>query len=143
MEIKLDATLDAAPAAVLAEVGDLPGYPEWHGMVHRVEVDGDGWLVDLGGRLGPFKKSKRVRMVRAADEVPGQVRFVRVERDRTDHGGWELEATVEPAAGEGPCTLHFRLSYDGSSPLIGVLEPVLRAETERSGDRLRKRLAEA
>ena len=141
MDIELDATIDAAPSAVLAEVGNLPGYPGWHGMVHRVEPDGDGWLVDLGGRVGPFKKTKRVRMVRAPDTVPGHVRFVRAEMDRTDHGGWELEATVEPATGEGPCTLHFRLLYDGSSPLVGLLEPVLRSETQRSGERLRRRLA--
>lgn len=144
MDLDLEATLDATPAEVLAAVADLPGYPEWHGMVHAVEADGDGWLVDVGGRIGPFKRTKKVRLVRAAEEedaAPGRVRFVRAERDRTDHGRWELVADVDPAAGEGPCTLRFRLLYDGSSPLIGMLEPVLRAETERSADRLRRRLA--
>lgn len=135
--------MEAAPSAVLAEVADLPGYPEWHGMVKRVEPDGDGWLVDLGAKLGPFTRTKRVRMVRAAseDEGPGEVRFIRREREREDHGGWELECVVDPAVGEGPCTLRFRMRYDGSSSLIGMLEPMLRAEVEKSSDRLRRRLA--
>lgn len=141
MDIKLEAAMDATPEAVLAEVSDLPGYPEWHGMVHRVEPDGDGWLVDLGGRIGPFKRTKRVRMVRDDVADPGLVRFVRSELERDDHGGWELEAAIDPPAGEGPCTLRFRLYYDGSSSLISMLEPVLRGETQKSADRLRKRLA--
>lgn len=141
MDVTLGAKMNAAPAAVLAEIEDLPGYPDWHGMVHAVEPDGDGWLVDLKGRLGPFTKTKRVRLVRVESTVPGQVRFVRKELDRTDYGGWELQGTVEPATGDGPCTLRFRLLYDGSSPLTSMLEPVLRAETHRSADRLRQRLA--
>ena len=136
--------MDAAPSAVLAEMADLPGYAEWHGMVKRVEGDGDGWLVDLGGRLGPFTRTKRVRMVRAApeEESAGQVRFVRQEHDRDDHGAWELQCAVDPAEGEGPCTLRLRMLYDGSSPLIGMLEPLLRAEVDKSADRLRRRLAD-
>jgi len=144
VDLTVEATLDATPAAVLAEVADLPGYPGWHGMVKRVEPDGDGWLVDLGARLGPFTRTKRVRLVRDGSKearAPGRVRFVRSERDREEFGGWELDAVVDPAVGEGPCTLSFRLRYDGSSPLIGLLEPLLRAETDRSADRLRRRLA--
>jgi len=141
MDFKLEARIDAPASAVLAEVADLAAYPEWHGMVQGVEADGDGWLVDLGGRLGPLKHTKRVRLVRGDDEVPGHVRFVRSERDGQEHGAWELDAEVHPPTGEGPCTLHFCLSYNGSSPLVGLLEPLLRAETERSADRLRQRLA--
>jgi len=143
VDVSLEAELDVAPAAVLAEVADLPGYPVWHGMVKGVEADGDGWLVDLGARVGPFTRTKRVRMVRADDEgsAPGQVRFVRAEQDRTDYGEWEMLAIVEPATGDGPCTLRFRLRAEGSSKLIGVLEPLLRSETEKSADRLRRHLA--
>lgn len=144
MDLSLEAAMDAAPADVLAEVADLSGYPDWHGMVHKVVPDGDGWLVDLGGRVGPFTRTKRVRLVRATDEedaAPGRVRFVRQERDGAEHGQWELLGLVEPATGEGPCTLRFRLRYDGSSPLIGLLEPRLRTETERSAERLRQRLS--
>jgi len=143
VDISLEAALDASPTAVLAEVADLPGYPVWHGMVKRVEADGDGWLVDLGARLGPFTRTKRVRMVRSDDGAggAGQVRFVRAELDREDYGQWEMLAIVDPATGEGPCTLRFRLRAEGSSPLIGMLEPLLRAETEKSADRLRRHLA--
>lgn len=143
MDISLQAALDAAPAAVLAEVTDIDGYPAWHGMVKKVVPDGDGWLVDVGARIGPFNKSKRVRLVRAEDEEPGQVRFVRDEKDGKEHGGWELEGVVDPATGDGPCTLTFRLLYDGSSPLMGLLEPLLKAEVAKSADRLRSRLAGA
>jgi len=146
VDVSLEAALDAAPSAVLAEVAVLAGYPAWHGMVRRVDPDGDGWLVDLGARLGPFTRTKRVRMVTEAvdeDATPGVVRFVRAELDGKDHGRWEMEAAVDPAAGEGPCTLRLRLRYDGSSPLIGMLEPMLRSEFERSADRLRRLLADA
>lgn len=143
MDIKLNAPMDAPPAAVLAEVTNLLTYPEWHGMVHRVEPDGEGWLVDLGGKVGPFSQSKRVRLVRATDAQPGTVRFVRSETDGEDHSGWVLEAMVDPPAGAAPCMLTFRLHYDGSSPLIGMVQQVLRAEVERSAHRLRQRLAAA
>jgi hypothetical protein len=143
VDASLGARFDAPPAAVLAEIADLQGYPAWHGMVHRVEPDGDGWLVDLGGKLGPFSRTKRVRLVRAPDDVagPGAVRYIRDERDGKEHGRWELEGRVDPVTGDGPCTLRFRLHYDGSSPLAGMLEPLLRAEVHRSADRLRQRLA--
>jgi len=144
VDLSLEATFEAAPAAVLAEVADLPGYVAWHGMVKRVEPDGDGWLVDLGARLGPFTRTKRVRLVRAGQDdegAAGQVRFVRKETDRDDYGMWELQADGDPATGAGPCTLRFRMRADGSSPLIGMLEPVLRAETQKSADRLGRRLA--
>lgn len=142
MDVTLGAKIDAPPAAVMAEIEDLSSYPEWHGMVNKVEPDGDGWLVDLGARVGPFTKSKRVRLERAPAEAgaPGQVRFVRAEQDGKDHGHWELEGTVEPATGAGPCMLRFRLAYDGTSPLASMLEPFLKAETHRSADRLRARL---
>lgn len=144
MDVNLGAKIDAPPASVLAEIEDLPSYPTWHGMVKKVEADGDGWSVDLGAKVGPFTKSKRVRLVRApaeAGDAPGLVRFVRVEKDRDDYGHWELHGTVDPPAGEGPCMLRFRLLYDGTSPLASMLEPFLKAETHRSADRLRARLA--
>lgn len=143
MDIDLAAPMGAPPAAVLAEVADLPSYPEWHGMVHGVKADGDGWLVDLGAKVGPFTKSMRVRMVRAEGDGdhPGRVRFVRAETDGKEHSHWQLEGEVDPPTGEGPCTLHFRLRYDGTSPLVGLIEPRLRSEVEKSAERLRQRLA--
>lgn len=143
MDVNLGAKIDAPPAAVLAEIEDLPSYPEWHGMVKKVEPDGGGWFVELAGKMGPFTKSKRVRLERApaeAGDEPGLVRFVRVERDRDDYGRWELHGTVDPVTGDGPCMLRFRLLYDGTSPLASMLEPFLKAETHRSADRLRARL---
>ena len=148
MDLSLEAAMDAAPADVLAEVADLSGYPDWHGMVHKVVPDGDGWLVDLEAKLGPFKQSTRVRLVRAEAEEgegadSGRVRFVRAELDGKEHSRWELEGIVDPLTGEGPCTLTFRVASDKSSPLIGMAEPILRAEVERSAVRLRQRLAQA
>lgn len=144
MDICLEATLSVSPNAVLVEVSDLAGYPAWHGMVKRVEADGDGWLVDLGGKIGPFSHTKRVRLVQVPPEetVPGLVRFVRAEGDGQEHGQWELEAQVSPVTGAGPCTLSFRLVYDSSSPLSGLLELLLRAEVKRSAERLGKLLTD-
>lgn len=138
--------MDAAPAAVLAEVSHLPGYPAWHGMVKAVEPDGDGWLVDLEAKVGPIRQSTRVRLVRAAAEAGeggGRVRFVRAELDGKEHSCWELEGIVDPVTGEGPCMLTFRVASDKSSPLIGMVEQILRSEVERSAQRLRQLVAEA
>jgi len=134
--VDVTADLDAphAPAVVFALVEDLERYPSWLDIVPRVVPEHDGaWLVDLRGRLGPFARSKRLRMVRTAHEAPRRVRFERDERDGRSHSPWILDATVEPRDGGSRLTMH--LHYGGG--LFGpVLEKVLRDEIERSRPRL-------
>jgi hypothetical protein len=88
-------------------VSDLGNYPDWLGLVARVDPEGDptcdprgSWIVELRGRIGPFARSKRLRMVRTAAERPLRVRYERIELDGRVHAPWELTAQIE-ATGDG------------------------------------------
>lgn len=122
------------PERVFALVEELARYPDWLDIVARVVADGDGaWKVDLRGRLGPFARSKRLRMVRSVHDAPTSVRFERDEQDGRSHSPWVLDASVEPTADGSRLTMH--LHYGGG--LFGpVLEPILRDEINRSRPRL-------
>jgi hypothetical protein len=127
-------------ATVFAELHDLDGYPDWLSIVDRVEVGpGPAWMVDLGARLGPWRRTKRVRMVRVEEDPPTDLRFERAETDGREHSAWVLSAAIQP---EGPsaCQLTMYLHYGGRDwlPLLGV---VLREEIRRAGQRLQRRLA--
>ena len=91
-------------------------------------------MVDLRGRVGPFTRSKRLRMARTFLQAPNRVLFEREELDGKEHSAWVLRAALE-AAGADACTLRMELHYDGS--LFGpVLERVLGDTIERSRPRL-------
>jgi uncharacterized protein YndB with AHSA1/START domain len=132
------ATLETEhPAETLfAVVGDLGTYPRWLDIVPRaVAADGTppAWRVDLRGRLGPFARSKRLRMVRTTFDEPRKVVFEREERDGRNHSPWVLTAEVAPTAAGS--TLTMRLHYGGG--LFGpVLERLLGDEIERSKPKL-------
>ena len=139
------ATLDApAPVDSLRPwVEDLGRYPEWLDIVPRAVSEpadaadvGPAWSVDLRGRLGPFARAKRLRMVRTVDE-PGHVRFERAEHDGRDHSAWVLDATLEPA-GDGS-RLTMRLHYGGRL-WMPALDRLLADEIERSRPRLLARV---
>jgi hypothetical protein len=139
------------PEALFDWVDDLARYPGWLDIVPRavpVEPrDGDpgpAWSVDLRGRLGPFARSKRLRMVRTQHDRPHQVRFERREHDGRQHSAWILEASVAPGPGSGDgdgdsdgdgSVLTMHLHYGGS--LVGpVVERLLADEIRRSRPRL-------
>ena len=135
------ATLEApcSPDALFDLVSDLATYPRWLDIVPRaVPSDGaaDGapsWTVDLRGRLGPFARSKRLRMVRTRNDAPSAVVFERQERDGRSHSAWTLSADVDGAPGGSRLTM--RLHYGGG--LWGpILERLLTDEIERSKPRL-------
>lgn len=136
------ATLDApcTPEVLHAWVHDLGRYPRWLDIVPRAAaVDphpddvGPAWAVDLRGRLGPFARSKRLRMVRTASEAGCHARFERAEHDGREHSSWVLDATVEETA-EGS-RLTMRLHYGGRL-WMPALDRVLHDEIERSRPRL-------
>lgn len=137
----MTADLDAPnpPEPVFALVEDLTRYPTWLDIVPRVVPNGDGsWTVDLRGRLGPFARSKRLRMVRTRHDAPRTVRFERDELDGRSHSPWVLDAAIEARDTGSRLTMH--LHYGGG--LFGpVLERVLRDEIERSRPRLLEVLA--
>lgn len=131
------ARLDAPhpPERVFGVVADLGTYPSWLDIVPRAVAleGGDAWSVDLRGRLGPFARSKRLRMVRTVEEPPSVVVFERREDDGRQHSPWVLRAEVEST--DGGSRLTMRLHYGGS--LWGpVLERVLGDTIERSRPRL-------
>ena len=136
------ATLDApcSPADLHPWVDDLGRYPEWLDIVPRAvpadphaEDPGPAWSVDLRGRIGPFARSKRLRMVLTEFEPSHLAVFERREDDGRQHAAWVLRAEVTPA-GEGS-HLAMRLRYDGT--LWGpVLERLLSDEIEQGRLRL-------
>lgn len=121
--------------AVWEVVSDLGTYPRWLDIVPRADPRADGsWTVDLRGRLGPFARSKRLRMVRTTAEAPSLVVFEREEQDGREHSPWVLRAEVE-ATGADASRLIMRLHYGGS--LFGpVLERLLGDTIERSRPKL-------
>jgi hypothetical protein len=143
--VDLTAAMEAPcpPAELFAWVEDLGRYPSWLGIVERAEPapptdDGSAaWSVDLRGRVGPFARSKRLRMVRTtlvgSPSTPREAVFERQETDGRHHSRWLLRVEVT-AAGAGSA-LAMRLRYDGA--LWGpVLERLLADEVERSRARL-------
>lgn len=144
MDIEGTVVLDAAPDRVFTEVADLATYPHWLGIVHDAvsvpahdQDPGPAWSVELGARLGPLRRTKRVRMVRTEQVVPELVRFERSEHDGRDHSPWVLTAEVGPD-GTGS-VLVVRLHYGGSGRVPGI-EALLREEIRKAGSRLQLRL---
>jgi hypothetical protein len=90
--------------------------------VHSAAGPDDAWLVTLRARVGPFARSKRLRMVRSRNDVPHHVRFERVETDGRNHSAWTLDAIIEPTTSGSRVTMH--LSYDGNL-WSGVLDRLL------------------
>ncbi len=140
------ASLDAPcrPAVLFPWVDDLGRYPDWLDIVPRAQpVDPNGgdvgpaWSVDLRGRLGPFARAKRLRMVRTEHDADRHARFERVEHDGRDHSSWVLDAEIAPT-GEGS-TLTMRLHYGGRL-WMPALDRLLADEIERSRPRLLQRI---
>lgn len=143
----ITATLDAPCAAVVLFpwIEDLGRYPQWLDIVPRaVPVDaheddaGPAWSVDLRGRLGPFARAKRLRMVRTARDGGHHARFERFEHDGRQHSPWVLDATIDEAGGTSRLTMH--LHYGGRL-WMPALDRLLTDEIERSRPRLLARVS--
>ena len=120
----------AEPSVVFPIVADLATYPSWLPLVHEVDVDaaddegGESvWVVELRAQVGPFARSKQLRMQRTDVVVDELVVFERCELDGRDHARWALRAELEPIAAGTRVTMH--LAYDGGLWTGGVLERVL------------------
>lgn len=124
MHHRFTVDVDAEPERVFAVLADLANYDELLDIVHRVEpTDDAAWLVTLRAKIGPFARSKRLRMVRSEHQPTTAVRFERAELDGRDHSAWALESSIAPAAEGSAVTMS--LAYDGrlwSSVLDGVLK---------------------
>ncbi len=140
------ATVAASPSEVFPLVDDLAEYPAWMPLVHTVTplTAGDGdvpaWDVEIRARIGPFARSKRLRMTRTQREPGRLVVFERAEVDGRDHAAWVLRvelAAAPPTADGTPVTdVAMHLSYDGSLWTGGPLARVFDEQVRRGRDGL-------
>ena len=78
----------ASPERLFDHIATLDRYPPWMRLVHRVtpmppDDLGPAWWVELRARIGPFTRSKQLRMVRSQFVANERVRFERIEQRRT------------------------------------------------------------
>ena len=122
--------------SVVPWVSDLTRYTEWMPMVHAASSDSTSsarpaWNVELRAKVGPFARSKRLRMVRTAEESsPGLASFTfeREERGSGAHSEWVMNVAL--AGDETGTTVTIDLMYGGSLWTAGVLDRVLAAQIE-------------
>lgn len=128
----------AHPHDLFPHVARLEAYPPWLRLVHHAELVTEDplptWDVELRARVGPFARSKRLRMQRVAVEADRGARFERAEVDGRQHAMWALRVELAPAGGDTVLTMH--LAYDGKLWTGGVLERVLDDEVRRARLRL-------
>jgi uncharacterized protein YndB with AHSA1/START domain len=140
--VDVTATVEA-PVGVeklFAVVSDLSTYPQWLGIVHQVTAQADvsgeprSWMVELRGKVGPFARSKRLRMVQSKCEHPNIVVFERRETDGRKHSPWVLTAQVETTSVGSNLTVN--LHYGGTLFTGGVLERLLADQIVQGRERL-------
>jgi hypothetical protein len=132
------------PASELFEhVGDLDKYPAWMPLIHEVEslpeaADGSPvWSVELRATVGPFARSKRLRMRRSEHRVDRLAVFERSETDGRQHSPWILRAELTSDSDLATSTrLTMTLAYGGSLWAGPVLERVLDDQVRRGSDAL-------
>jgi hypothetical protein len=136
------ASVDApcSPDELYPWIEDLARYPQWLDIVPRAVAvgwhtgdAGPAWSVDLRGRLGPFARAKRLRMVRTTIAPPLHARFERAEHDGREHSPWVMDAQIAAIAGGSRLTM--RLHYGGRL-WVPALDRLLADEIERSRGRL-------
>ena len=104
-------------------------------LVHRATVAGPGaWDVELRAKVGPFARSKRLRMERTTDS-PQLIVFERKENDGRDHAAWRMTCTMVEK-GEN-VVMRVELYYGGALWTGGILEKVLADHIERGRENLR------
>ena len=132
----------AEPAAVFPFVVDLREYPRWLPLVHAAQLverhpaggrrdpdEGAAWTVELRARVGPFARSKQLRMQRTSVVPDTLAVFERAEVDGRDHARWALRCELTLVDGGTLVTMH--LAYDGRLWTAGILERVLDEEIRR------------
>jgi len=138
----------ATPETLFEQVATLDRYPPWMRLVHRVtplEPDDArlAWWVELRAKVGPFARSKQLRMVRTVFEPLRRVRFERVQDDDRDHAEWILTADVAGAAETGGTVLTMDLEYTGQLWSASVLGRILDDEVRRSSAALSRQFSAA
>jgi hypothetical protein len=139
VDIRVDVNLPCSAKELLPFIDDLAQYPAWMGLVHTVISEGEGvWQVELRGKIGPFARSKRLRMIQVETQEPHHIRFERQENDGRSHSDWVLDAQVTEVGSAS--TLNMTLHYGGRL-FSNVVERALHDEIEASKQRLRNLVA--
>ena len=120
---------------VVPHLEDLSGYPQWMPMIHSISRDDEGgetaWSVELRAKVGPFARSKRLRMVRTVDEKSTDSAafvFERRERGGAAHSVWRMRVDVASRGESTDVTID--LEYGGALWTAGVLDRVLAGNIE-------------
>lgn len=130
MRTRESVVVPAEPAAVFPFVVDLGEYPRWLPLVHAAAAAGhDAWTVELRARVGPFARSKQLRMARTETAPDTLAVFERAETDGREHARWALRCELAPVDAGTLVTMH--LAYDGRLWTAGILERVLDEEVRR------------
>jgi hypothetical protein len=142
----------AAPSVVFPFVSTLDQYPNWLPLVHTVQPTataagevGPSWLVEIRARVGPFARSKRLRMTRTTHDDERAAEFERAELDGRDHARWALRAELFelPGADGASTRVTMHLAYDGSLWGGALLERVLDEEIKRGREGLATLVSDA
>lgn len=138
MEIVRSLTADVAPELLFEHVDDLGDYPAWMPLIHDVQrLDGEApaWTVELRAQVGPFARSKRLRMERTELHQDRVAVFERREADGREHSEWILRADLD-VDDDGRTILTMTMSYGGSLWAGPILERVLDDQVRRGSERL-------
>jgi uncharacterized protein YndB with AHSA1/START domain len=138
----ISAETEAAPERLFEAMSDLATYAHWMKLIERCEPAdpfagdaGPAWWVTLRAKVGPFARSKRLRMVRTHTDAPHAARFERREIDGRTHSAWVMDATVQSSQLGSVVTVD--LSYSGGL-WSGPLDAVLGSQVDDAVPRLRQ-----
>jgi hypothetical protein len=132
--------VETSPKIVGEVLSDLSTHVYWNDVVAEATPASGGslgahpaWITTLRANVGPFSRSKKLRMTRTENHVdPEGVRHIRFERreiDGRDHAGWIMEVQIRPD-GEGSA-IDLGLEYTGGL-WVGALEGVLSSAIDRA-----------
>jgi uncharacterized protein YndB with AHSA1/START domain len=131
----------APPAKLFEVMSDLATYQRWMDLIERCEPavadagdEGPAWWVTLRAKVGPFARSKRLRMVRTEAEANSLTRFERRETDGRKHSDWVMTARIDPI--NTGSRVSVELSYTGGL-WSGPLDAVLGSQVDSALPRLR------
>lgn len=122
-------------------VDDLTRFTSWTELLHEVSpltpAQGElaAWSVELRGKLGPFARSKRLRMARVPTESPDHLRFERREVGVGSHGRWNLDIRLAAGGIRDTTLVVMHLEYEGRL-WSGAVERLLHNDIETSKRRL-------
>jgi hypothetical protein len=141
VDLDARAAIDADPDAAFAALADLTTYPRWLTIVATaMPVRDETWDIELAARIGPFTRTKRLRMVRTGhDATRRTVRFERREDDGPTDNEWILTAEATTTTATATRTaVRVQLHYGGT--LFPGADLVLKRDVDRAGERLERYL---